>query len=120
LLFNWLWPPIIQCELDNFTDLWNSHVIRRQRDKSMPSRVSPNELHAHPEYYGGRCFAIPVPKDAIIAMCGNIRLTWNAALDWVPQEFNMIATQGYESLGSPVCSPETAWDIFSRMASVMR
>ncbi|KAJ7894284.1 hypothetical protein B0H14DRAFT_3081334 [Mycena olivaceomarginata] len=106
LLFNWIWPPIFQGELDHFTERWNSHVIRRQSNKLMPSGVSPNELYAHPEYYGGRCFAIPVPKDA-------------AALSWVPEEFDTIAWQVYEMLGSPLCSAETAWDVFSQMASVM-
>ncbi|KAJ7933118.1 hypothetical protein B0H13DRAFT_1533779, partial [Mycena leptocephala] len=27
LLFKWIWPPIVQGELDHFTGLWNSHVI---------------------------------------------------------------------------------------------
>ncbi|KAJ7433582.1 hypothetical protein B0H11DRAFT_1939354 [Mycena galericulata] len=119
-LFNWIWPPIIQGELDHFTERWNSHIIRRQRNKLMPSGVSPNELYAHPEYYGGRCFAIPVPQAAIDAFRANIRLTRDAALSWVPAEFDTIAFQVYELLGSPVCSAETAWDLFSKMASIMR
>ncbi|KAJ6477985.1 hypothetical protein DFH09DRAFT_1253423 [Mycena vulgaris] len=120
LLFNWLWPPIIQGELDHFTEMWNSHVIRRQRNKLMPSGVSPNELYSHPEHYGGRCFAIPVPKDAIDALRGSIKLTRKAALTWVPEEFDTIAAQVYEMLGSPECSPDTAWTLFSEMASVLR
>ncbi|KAJ7149797.1 hypothetical protein C8R43DRAFT_1096870 [Mycena crocata] len=120
LLFNWIWPPIVQGELDHFTELWNSHVIRRQRNKSMPSGFSPNELYAHPEHFGGRCFAIPVPKDAITALRGTIRLTRKAALQWVPEEFDTIAEQVYELIGSPPCSAETAWDLFSKMAAAMR
>ncbi|KAJ7123036.1 hypothetical protein C8R44DRAFT_831485 [Mycena epipterygia] len=119
-LFNWIWPPIVQGELDHFTEHWNSHVIRCQRNKLMPSGVSPNELYAHPEYYGGRRFAIPVPQATIDAFCDSIRLTREAALSWVPAEFDSIASQVYELLGSPVCSAETAWDLFSKMASVMR
>ncbi|KAJ7718982.1 hypothetical protein B0H14DRAFT_3629712 [Mycena olivaceomarginata] len=120
LLFNWIWPPIVQGELDHFTERWNSHVIRRQSNKLMPSGVSPNELYAHPEYYGGRCFAIPVPKDAVSALRKTLKLTRKAALLWVPEEFDTIAWQVYEMLGSPLCSAETAWDVFSQMASVMR
>ncbi|KAJ7197874.1 hypothetical protein C8J57DRAFT_1442623 [Mycena rebaudengoi] len=36
-LFNWIWPPVVQGELDHLTARWNSHVIRRQRNKLMPS-----------------------------------------------------------------------------------
>ncbi|KAJ6545976.1 hypothetical protein B0H10DRAFT_1969813 [Mycena sp. CBHHK59/15] len=119
LLFNWIWPPIIQGELDHFTELRNSHVIRWQRNKLMPSGTSPSELYAHPEYYSGRCFAIPVPKDAINALRGSIRLTRSEALRWVPNAFDTIAGQVYELLGSPSCSAETAWDLFSKMSSIM-
>ncbi|KAJ6484711.1 hypothetical protein C8R45DRAFT_829557, partial [Mycena sanguinolenta] len=119
-LFNWIWPPIVQGELDHFTERWNSHVIRRQRNKLMPSGVSPNELYAHPEYYGGRCFAIPVPRPAVDAFRDSIPLSREDALSWVPAEFNTLACQVYELLGSPICSAETAWDLFSKMASVMR
>ncbi|KAJ7881944.1 hypothetical protein B0H13DRAFT_1629640, partial [Mycena leptocephala] len=85
-------PPIVQGELDHFTERWNSHIIQRQSNKLMPSGVSPNELYAHldahPEYYGGRCFAIPVPKDAVGALQKTIKLTRKAALSWVPEEFD--------------------------------
>jgi hypothetical protein len=64
-LFNWIWSPIVQGELDHLTERWNSHVICCQRNKLMPSGVSPNELYAHPEHYGGHCFAIQVPQAAI-------------------------------------------------------
>jgi hypothetical protein len=109
LLFNWIWPPIVQGELDHFTERWNSHIIRRRRNKLIPSGVSPNELYEHPEYFGGRCFAIPVPKDAIDALHSTIKLTRKAALQWVPEEFDTITWQVYELLGSPSCSAETAW-----------
>ncbi|KAJ7478751.1 hypothetical protein B0H11DRAFT_1664585, partial [Mycena galericulata] len=90
-LFNWIWPPIAQGELDHFTERSNSYIIRCQRNKLMPLEVSPNELYAHPEYYGGRCFAIPVPQATINAFRDNIRLTRDAALSWVPAEFDTIA-----------------------------
>ncbi|KAJ7774455.1 hypothetical protein B0H14DRAFT_3095915 [Mycena olivaceomarginata] len=118
-LFNWIWPPIVQGELDHFTEWWNSHVIRRQHNKTMPSGVSPNKLHTHPEYYGGRCFAIPVPRDAINEFRKTIKISGEAALAWVPEDFDVIAGQVYEMLGSPSVSAETAWDFFSQMTSVM-
>ncbi|KAF7368007.1 hypothetical protein MSAN_00866500 [Mycena sanguinolenta] len=88
--------------------------------KSCHPGVSPNELYAHPEYFGGRCFAIPVPKDATNALRNTIKTPRKTALSWVPDEFDLIAWQVYEMIGSPLCTPETAWDVFSKMASVMR
>jgi hypothetical protein len=76
--------------------------------------------YEHPEYFGGRCFAIPVPKDAVDALRSSIKLTRKAALQWVPEEFDTIAWQVYELLGSPTTSAETAWDLFTEMASLMR
>ncbi|KAJ7210144.1 hypothetical protein GGX14DRAFT_534841 [Mycena pura] len=89
------------------------------RNKLMPSGVSPNELHAHPEHYAGRCFAIPVPEDAILALRDSIKISREAALRWVPDEFDIMARQVYEGLGSPVASAETAWELFSQMAAIM-
>jgi hypothetical protein len=81
--------------------------------------VSPNELYTHPEYHGGQCFAIPVHQAAVDAFRDSIRVSREVALSWVPTEFNIIATQVYDLLGSSVCSAETAWDLFSKMVSVM-
>ncbi|KAJ7700936.1 hypothetical protein B0H16DRAFT_1255766, partial [Mycena metata] len=86
-----IWPPIVQGELEHFTERWNSHVIRRQRSKLMPSGVSPNELYAHPQHYGGRCFAIPVPQAAVDAFRDSMPLNIEDALNWVPAEFDALA-----------------------------
>lgn len=50
----------------------------------------------------------------------SIHTDRDTALRWVPVEFDTIAIQVYELLGSPSCSAETAWDLFSKMASIMR
>jgi hypothetical protein len=65
-------------------------------------------------------FAIPVPQAAVDAFRDSIGISREAALSWVPAEFDIIATQVYDLLGSPVCSAETAWDLFSKMVSVVR
>jgi hypothetical protein len=70
--------------------------------------MSPNELYAHPEYYDGHCFAIPVPQAAVDTFCPSIRTTREAALNWVPVEFDLITGQVYELLGLPLYSVETA------------
>ncbi|KAJ7853167.1 hypothetical protein B0H14DRAFT_2213070, partial [Mycena olivaceomarginata] len=51
-LFNWLWPKIVQLCLDDFVDHWNTHKIRTQRGKLLPSGVSPNYICDFPERFG--------------------------------------------------------------------
>lgn len=43
--------PLIQQELDEFVDYWNSHLIRKNKQCLVSSCV-PNELHEMPEFYG--------------------------------------------------------------------
>jgi hypothetical protein len=68
----------------------------------MLSGVSPNDLYGNQEYYRGCCFAIPVPQAVVDAFCNDIQLT-----------------QVYELLRSPICSGETAWDVFAQMVSLV-
>ncbi|KAJ6462219.1 hypothetical protein C8R45DRAFT_941027 [Mycena sanguinolenta] len=79
-----------------------------------------HQVYAHPEYYGGRCSVIPVPQPVVDAFRDSIPRSRADALSWVPAEFNTLACQVYELLGSPICSADTAWDLFSKMGSVMR
>ncbi|KAF7975358.1 hypothetical protein HWV62_9675 [Athelia sp. TMB] len=48
-LFNWLWPPIIQAELDEFSEYWNTHRIWKQKNKNMPSGAAPRDVYTSPE-----------------------------------------------------------------------
>jgi hypothetical protein len=43
-LFNWLWPDILQAELNKTIIQWNNHITRFQPEKAMPSGVRPIEL----------------------------------------------------------------------------
>ncbi|KAJ7885240.1 hypothetical protein B0H13DRAFT_2235309 [Mycena leptocephala] len=64
-LFNWIFPPLVQAELDKFRIWWNQHQIRSQPNKNIPSRHVPADVLKYPELYGGiNCF-IKVPKETI-------------------------------------------------------
>ncbi|KAJ7877573.1 hypothetical protein B0H14DRAFT_2342283, partial [Mycena olivaceomarginata] len=43
-LFNWIFPPLVQAELDEFRTYWNQHRIRSQAEKNMPSGHVPADL----------------------------------------------------------------------------
>ncbi|RDB26566.1 hypothetical protein Hypma_005671 [Hypsizygus marmoreus] len=118
-LFNWIWPPIIQGELDHFTNWWNMHRIRKQNTKNMPSGSTPNAVFTSPEHYCGRRFSIPIPREATRAMRTTIATSYEDALAWVPPEFDELANLAYKELGSPECSAETAWELFRSMAALV-
>jgi hypothetical protein len=60
-----------------------------------------------------------VPKEAVVEMCSTIAMTYEDALDWVPQEFDKIAHLAFEELGSPQVSTESAWSLFRDMAALL-
>jgi hypothetical protein len=52
-LFNWIFPPLVQAELDEFRTYWNQHQVRSQPNKNMPSGHVPADVLEHPELFGG-------------------------------------------------------------------
>ncbi|KAF9490762.1 hypothetical protein BDN71DRAFT_1345120, partial [Pleurotus eryngii] len=48
-LFNWLWPPLLQAQLDEFVEYWNNHRISMQKKKFLPSGTSPRQMWIAPE-----------------------------------------------------------------------
>ncbi|KAF8478327.1 hypothetical protein JB92DRAFT_2768728 [Gautieria morchelliformis] len=52
-LVQWLWPKLIQQELDELRYRFNNHVVRTDRKKRNPSGISPNVAIAIPAEYGG-------------------------------------------------------------------
>ncbi|KAJ6454096.1 hypothetical protein C8R47DRAFT_943016, partial [Mycena vitilis] len=71
-LFNWLWPKIVQCSLDNFVDYWNNHKIRTQHNKLLPSGFSPNYICDFPERFGLTDFSVPAPQHLVDALMQKI------------------------------------------------
>ncbi|KAJ7123737.1 hypothetical protein C8R44DRAFT_840569 [Mycena epipterygia] len=121
-LFNWIFPPLVQAELDDFRTYWNQHKIRPQADKNMPSGHVPADALEHPELYGGiNCF-IRVPLDTIKEL--RAFLTEEVGpreqhLSWVSDDFAKIAEEVHQSLGSPKVTLENSWEIFKHMSATM-
>ncbi|KAJ7842433.1 hypothetical protein B0H13DRAFT_2239371 [Mycena leptocephala] len=119
-LFNWIFPPLVQAELDEFRIWWNQHQIRSQPNKNMPSGHVPADALKYPELYGGiNCF-IKVPKETIAEL--RQFLTEEVGprsehLDWVDAEFAALAESVHKSLGSPQITLTNSWEIFRKMSA---
>ncbi|KAL0952299.1 hypothetical protein HGRIS_006588 [Hohenbuehelia grisea] len=118
-LFNWMFPPLVQRELDDFCHWWNHHRIRPQPEKEMPSGHVPIDVLEHPTLYGGINCLIPVPHDVLQEL--RAFLTEEVGpreifMTWVPEEFATKAEEVHEALGLPPITLENAWGIFQRLS----
>lgn len=119
-LFQWLWPQIVQKQLDFFQLYWNTHHVRKQAKKKMPSGGTPNDFFSRPEDFGGARMTIPVNDPGIVpALRETLPISREDAYRWVDDEFAAAAQSVYEQLGRPVLKLETGWNIFGRMSPML-
>ncbi|KAJ6478372.1 hypothetical protein C8R45DRAFT_934142 [Mycena sanguinolenta] len=71
-------------------------------------------------YPGTVNLAIPVTPTAIEELRAMIETPREEAFHWVSDEFNVLATQVCEELGSPKMEALTGWAIFNAMAPLIR
>jgi hypothetical protein len=118
-LFNWIFPPLVQKQLDEFQTWWNQHRIRAQPEKNMPSGHVPADAIEHPELLGGLSCLIPVPKHIVQDLRDLLAEEvgpYGQFLKWVDDDFADAAEQVYRALGRPELTLATAWDVFHKMA----
>ncbi|KAJ6507923.1 hypothetical protein C8R47DRAFT_62272 [Mycena vitilis] len=119
-LFNWIFPPLVQAELDEFRVYWNQHRIRDQPKKNMPSGHVPADALEHPEFFGGINCLIKVPPETVQDLRSFLTEEVGPRdehLAWVSTEFAAIADAVHESLGHPKITLENSWSIFGLMSS---
>ncbi|KAJ2935816.1 hypothetical protein H1R20_g1278, partial [Candolleomyces eurysporus] len=59
LLFYWLWPKVVQEQLDTFTEFWNTHRIRTQKEKPNMSGSTPKHAFIAPKAPAEKASLIP-------------------------------------------------------------
>jgi hypothetical protein len=112
----WLWPPLMQRELDKFCASANNRRVRKQKDKILPSGVTPNLAYLFPEKFGGRDCLQNVDVQIVEEMLEDMRAEKEALSDWgVPVEFSTRAQAVYKSLNSPEITLDNIWIIFAAM-----
>ncbi|KAJ7838410.1 hypothetical protein B0H13DRAFT_1911838 [Mycena leptocephala] len=121
-LVNWIIPPLIQSQLNDFRLYWNQHTVRTQSEKDMPSGHAPADALKHPALFGGIDCGIRVPKEAI-QECRDA-LTEEVGpresfLAWVSPEFDQLAKEVFQSLGVSEITVENSWGVFRDMSAKM-
>lgn len=118
-LFHWLWSKIVQKSLDEFKDYWNYHKSRNNNKKHLPSGVPPLQIFRNPEEYGLARLSIPVEVEVVEVLRENLAYSRDEAFRWVPEEFDVVASQIYEKLRCPKLEPSRGWTIFGQMSPLI-
>ncbi|PPQ75874.1 hypothetical protein CVT24_000811, partial [Panaeolus cyanescens] len=118
-LFYWLWPQIVQSQLDQFSEYWNNHRIRKQAEKSNMSGKSPRHGFTVPEAPAEDC-KIEVDQVVIEALRAQISIPREEAMRWVDEDFDVSAKEAFATIGHPsLTNPLTGWEVFSQMLAVL-
>ncbi|KAJ7216012.1 hypothetical protein GGX14DRAFT_359351 [Mycena pura] len=118
-LFHWVWSKIVQNAIDHFVRYWNTHKTRNQRNKALPSGVSPQQVFENPQNFGLRHAGVPVDLNAVSTLRNMLPKSREECFRWVPVEFNLLATAAYQSLGSPELTISAGWTVFTRMLALL-
>lgn len=116
VLLRWLWPDIIQRELDKFCTITNARRVRKQKDKKLPSGVSPEYSYSCPDLFGGHQCLQSVDSSIIDELLLDLEGEKEALTDWqVPEEFQETAETvlgmfGFERKSITILN---AWMVFS-------
>ena len=119
-----MFPPLVQAQLDEFRDYWNSRLVTKQEKKIMPSAHIPKLLMKSPEQAGGIDCLVPVPPGALQALRDFIEETGGSReelLRWpgVDEDFEAQANAAYVAIGSPKLTLESSWHVFRDMIPLL-
>ena|ERR1700753_90945 len=114
----WLWPPLLQKELDDFCVLANNRRMRKQKEKLLPSGVTPNKAYSLPEDFGGTDCLQPVDLGIIQEILDDMRPEHEVLTDWgVSPEFAERAEAILRRLKIKEVTLTTVWVIFASILS---
>ncbi|KAF6752682.1 hypothetical protein DFP72DRAFT_1033891 [Ephemerocybe angulata] len=115
-LFNYLWPKVLQIQLDNFVTFWNNHRIRTQKSKPNMSGTTPQHAFIAPDPAQAEKCAIAVEQPVVDALRRQIATSRADSMRFVVGPFAEVADEAYKAIGSPDLSNiDEAWNIFGMM-----
>ncbi|KAF8578513.1 hypothetical protein K439DRAFT_1648765 [Ramaria rubella] len=115
-LVQWLWPKMIQQELDRLRDQFNNHCVRKDRKKKNPSGVSPNVAMALPHEYNAENYLQPVDATLICPLKED--LGGDGLLQFVSDEFAERAQDVFGTLNTTLAL-QNVWFVFLAMRRTM-
>lgn len=112
-LVQWLWPKLVQQEIDELTERLNSHPTRLDRKKQLPSVVSPNVAYTlYQEYDAENCLQ-HVDVDVVQKLMDD--MGGEELIRFVSVEYAARAQGVFDSLNVSKLTFENVWEVFSAM-----
>ncbi|TFK78072.1 hypothetical protein K466DRAFT_507789, partial [Polyporus arcularius HHB13444] len=109
-LVQYLWPKLIQQELDALCDKLNNHKTRKDRNKLNPSGVAPNIAYTLPERYGGERGGLqPVDTGLIERLMED--LGGEDLVRFVSHEYEDRADAVFATLGVEKLTFHNVWNV---------
>jgi len=112
-LIRWLWPPLIQRELDKFRTQDNSRRVQK-RSKDCPFSTSSDSAYDHPEDFDGRDCLQRVDPDFVQELLNEMQPQKDALGDWeVPPEVAECAKAALQSVNIQEVTLANVWLAFN-------
>ena len=121
LLFLYLWVPLLQRSLDEWTNNYNLFKRRQDKKSMLPSGCSADWCYTYPEEQGGHIGLVPVPTEAAEALQNafypeGVDLMRTSPL-WFSEVIDKLV-RGIEP-AIPVVDIHNVWDVFSSILSLI-
>lgn len=116
-LVQWLWPKLIQQELNQLQEQFNNHRVCKESAKNHPLGVSPNVAFAlYTNYQAENCLQVVDCKTVkqLMDSIGGEDL-----ICFVLVEYENHAETVFSNLGFKVLSFHNVWNVFSAMLSLI-
>ncbi|KAG1859675.1 hypothetical protein F4604DRAFT_1588966 [Suillus subluteus] len=116
-LVQWLWPRLIQQELDKLKHRLNTHTVQYDHDKLLPLGVSPNiAMSLHEDYDAENCLQL-VDRDVVKNLMEEIG--GENLIHFVDSEYSAAAQLIFDDLGFTFLTFKNVWPMFSVMLPLM-
>ncbi|KAF8493812.1 hypothetical protein JB92DRAFT_2749807 [Gautieria morchelliformis] len=112
-LVQWLWPRLIQQELDEVKERFNNHPMHHDKNKTLPSGVSPNVAYTTYLEYGAVNCIQQVDMDVVHAL--KEETGGEELVCFISCQYKTHSKAVYEMLGVHKLTLQNVWDVFSHM-----
>ncbi|KAF5386057.1 hypothetical protein D9615_002423 [Tricholomella constricta] len=116
-LVQWLWPKLIQQELDTFRRTMNDHTVRADKNKKLPSGISPNIAISLCHKYGATNYLQPVDVAVVQQLMQDIGGA--ELIQFVHADYAARAQAAYDSLHISSLTFDNVWNIFQSLLPLM-
>lgn len=94
--------------------------MRKQKDKVLPSGVTPNQAYSFPDRHGGEDCLIGVNRDTVKAMLNDMQEEQAALTDWgVSPDLVPLAKQALKKLRVKEVTLENIWLVFCALIGLL-